>query len=197
MTNKTPLEDAFNLPSLKDIEQEMTDDLETEFPEDADFADSGEMTAEEYQRSIANLKAQLSDAKEASMTTMMVNDSAERYQEKMNEIHAVAMEKFAELFDGILSMEVTAGAKFLAGAAKMLDIAKDAQNSSMDRIINLAKLQMANEKHNKEIKGLITPPKTIATIGGESDDGDIDETPKNIVLVEDRNSILARLKDKH
>lgn len=116
------------------------------------------------------------------------DDSIEVYKEKMSHIHHTALSKFESLYDLSTNMEPAHGSKFLQSAAKLLEIAKNSQDSMMDKMIKLQELQLKKEKQDSELKGMIAPPTTI------NDDMDDESVPENVVGNFNRNNLLEEKK---
>lgn len=206
--SKTPLEESFGLPSLSTIEEEADykdedTDFESEYTDEdtdfeSDFPDEDEppeLSQEEITNMISGYRDQVNQLKQYKHeSTDKANKHLEDYLENMNEVHRKAMVNFDELINSIMSMEAAHGAKFLMGATKLLDIAKDSQNTSMDRVIKMSKLQMEHEKHTTEMKDMVKKPKTIP------EGGDVIETNDNneseVVTTGDRNNLMAQLRTK-
>ena len=153
--SKSPLEEAFNLPSINEIQNEMDDDkdeIDIELEDETDSIDDVTMTEDELAASLNSLNSKLSEVSDIGLPRE-VTSTMDDYMDNINEIHSLALGKFKDLIDGVLAMEASQGAKFLVGAVKLLDIAKDAQNSSMDRVMRMAKLQIEREKHDIEKQG--------------------------------------------
>lgn len=195
--SKSPLEEAFNLPSINEIQNEMDDDkdeIDIELEDETDSIDDVTMTEDELAASLNSLNSKLSEVSDIGLPRE-VTSTMDDYMDNINEIHSLALGKFKDLIDGVLAMEASQGAKFLVGAVKLLDIAKDAQNSSMDRVMRMAKLQIEREKHDIEKQGLVKRPKAIGDVVGDNQpDGD---TSNDAVIIEDRNVLLEQLRKKN
>lgn len=195
----TPLEKSFNLPSLNEIEKELNQELnvdDDEFNEE-ETEDTTNLSEEDILKTINTLNNSMKETRQDGIPKE-VSEAMRGYVDKMSDIHEIALTNFQELIDGILAMEASQGAKFLAGAVKLLDIAKDAQNSSMDRVTKMARLQIEKEKHDAEMNGLVKKPKTIGDSNIVSTNNGEDSTnSEDVVLVEDRNTILERIRNKN
>lgn len=205
---RTPLEETFDLPPIDDIvnEQNSLDDVDSDY-EDDDYQDdtiydeidnAPVMTEEELARSIQHYNQAIQEVRQVGLPVSVTKDMTE-YSKNMTEIHTAAMEHFNDLMASIMSMEAGVGSKYLAGAVKLLDIAKDAQNTSIDRVMRLQKLQMEREKHDKEMEDMVKKPKSIGN-GGDiietNEFGEEEVVDANYVVEEDRNTILRKRRER-
>lgn len=196
MSKKTPLEESFNLPPLSDIENSTDEDFDTEYHDLDEVDDAEELTDEEYMARLADFQKSFASLKSTPIDpTESADQHLVQYLENMNTVHEKAMENFEELITSIMSMEAAHGAKFLVGATKLLDIAKDSQNTSMDRVIRMTKLKMDYEKHRADLDGLVKKPKSLNDKGQIVEDGDSPEDDETVYKA-DRNKLLERLREE-
>lgn len=207
---RTPLEETFDLPPIDDIVNEqnsLVDDTDSEYEDDYQDDDdtiydeidnAPVMTEEELARSIQHYNQAIKEVRQVGLPVSVTKDMTE-YSKNMSEIHTAAMEHFNDLMASIMSMEAGVGSKYLAGAVKLLDIAKDAQNTSIDRVMRLQKLQMEREKHDKEMEDMVKKPKSIGN-GGDiietNEFGEEEVDDANYVVEEDRNTILRKRRER-
>lgn len=203
MSNKTPLEETFNLPSIEEINEEFSseniektsekdsddelDDMKDYLKEleDSDWDEDQIDDPEKLKKQIADTQRKLDELEEQKRQLK----SLKKYHSDVDEIHKTAMNKFDEIMTVALAMEANAGSKYLASATKLLDIALSAKNSAMDREIEMAKLQLRKEKQDHDMN----KPKTKDIGYGSNDDYDEsgDEGDGNSEEVFDRNTLLG------
>lgn len=164
----TPLEETFDLPPIDSINETIEELVE----------DQVEST-------------DLSEAFEMQFNTPATSDASEElirdYATNMKTVFDEAMAKFEDVMDTAMNMEAAHGSKFIGTAAKFLDIAKNSQNEMVDRYNKLKELQMKEEKHISEQKGLVPKGKSLSADGAI--EGDIeDEKPQGVMV--DRNELL-------
>lgn len=193
MSNKTPLEETFNLPSIDDInktfsqeaienaEDDDSDDMKDYLKdlEDSDWDDEEIDNPEELKKQIAATQKKLKEFEEQKRQLQ----SLRKYHADVDNIHATAMSKFDEIMTVALSMEANAGSKYLASATKLLDIALSAKNSAMDREIEMAKLQLRKEKQDYDMKK--ANPKDIPYDDDEGDERSEDEDGNEVLYSRD------------
>ena len=174
------LEETFNLPSLDDLDE--NDEIE-----DLD-EDDVELSGKELEEHIENLKKELASYDEIGMIS---TKNTENYNRDIDDLYKTAKDGYTEIFNAALVMEPAQGAKFLNGAAKLLEIALRSKNSSMEKQLDMAKLQLEREKMNKGR----SVPKDIndeeedydATNYGEGDNGG---------QIYDRNELVEKMKQR-
>jgi len=164
MSNKTPLEETFNLPSIEDINKEFSnenienskdddtdelDDMKDYLAEleDSDWDENEMENPEDLKKQIAETQKKLNELEEQKRQLK----SLRKYHSDVDNIHTTAMNKFDEIMTVAMTMEANAGSKYLASATKLLDIALNAKNSAMDREIEMAKLQLRKEKQDHDM----------------------------------------------
>lgn len=184
MKEQSPLEKTFNLPSLEDIDNELKGE------DDLDAIDGVEMSEQEFNTQLSSINSDLEELKRSEIDLALIENISE-YNRNMSDIHDKAITNFQDIMATVMAMEPSHGAKFLVGATKLLEIAKDAQNTSLDRLIRLSKLEMEKEKHKAEMKGLVKPPKTIGEYTEPSEDNE-DVVNEDVVIIEDRNTIIEK-----
>lgn len=158
---KTPLEETFDLPSMKDVtehfknvqddnDDDYLNDIDNEDDEDdeednEDEKEEKELSAKDLLLKIDNLSRKLNESSIDEETFK------KRFENDMNDVYKEAMDSFRTIINASLSMEATAGAKFLTGAAKILEIASTSKNSIMNQMIELEKLNIKrNELESKK-----------------------------------------------
>lgn len=204
MSNRTPLEETFDLPSLSEINKTQSLDDETveesEYHEldEIDNIDNITMSEEDLHTTIMQYNSEINITRQEGIS-IAASDNMKDYMEKMADVHSNALGKFEDLMSSIMSMEAGVGAKYLVSAVKLLDIAKDAQNTSMDRVIRMERLYIEREKHDADMADLVKKPKGISD-GGDvieyDEDGDNAVDDAVYVVEEDRNTILKRRRAK-
>lgn len=175
MKSQTPLEETFGLPPIDEVNstiEELNDDNPVENDDD-DY---------DYDNAITHSHGSAPDVISSGELT--------DYKDRMDTIHQTALDKFNELMDVVLNCEPAQGAKFAGAATKLLEIAKNSQNEMIDRYMKVEELHMKRQKHDKEMKGLVAPPKSINPDGTPSDDneGDLGDG----YAMYDRNQLLGR-----
>ncbi|ASV44313.1 hypothetical protein PBI_SCTP2_298 [Salicola phage SCTP-2] len=194
--NRTPLEETFDLPSLKEVNEQVTNNMKDNLEDDQDndeevstenenydddyFNGFDDMTPEEAQ----NLKDRLNKTKsdlEQIRQYEYQNEKVKEYEKGVKDVHKRALDNFDEIMQTALTMEASQGSKFLTAATKLLDIALDAKNSSFDRHMKMAKMQFEREKEEKK-----RDPREVYTSEAEEEEKDSDE----VVGQFDRNQIL-------
>lgn len=174
------LEETFNLPSLEELDED--DDI------DEDEDDEVELSGDELEERIAELKKELAAYDDFGAIS---TKNTENYNKDIDELYKTAKDGYTEIFSAALAMEPAQGAKFLNGAAKLLEIALRSKNSSMEKQLDMAKLQLEREKMQKGK----SVPKDIndddddyeATNYGEGDNGG---------KIFDRNELVERMKNR-
>lgn len=176
------LEKTFNLPSLS----ELTDE-EIEQVDDDDIDDEVEETYDELQKKIKDMSKKISEYDNMSNISSSVT---KKYNEDIDELHNLAKNGYQEIFNAALTMDPTHGSKYLNGAAKLLEIAVRSKNSSMEKQIDMAKLQLEREKmlrnNNRAIKDLSDIDEEDATDYGTGENGG---------RVYDRNEIIRNMQN--
>ena len=182
-----PLEDTFNLPSLDELNEDFDESDDDEEYDDYD----GELSGKELEEHIANLKKELAAYDEIGMIS---TKNTENYNKDIDELYKTAKDGYTEIFNAALVMEPAQGAKFLNGAAKLLEIALRSKNSSMEKQLDMAKLQLERERMNKgksvpkDINDSDDEENYDATNYGKGDNGG---------NVYDRNELVERMKNKN
>jgi len=198
MSDKTPLEETFNLPSIDDINKSFSheaiehtevdddDDMKDYLKEleESDWDDEQIDNPEELKKQIAATQKKLKEFEEQKRQLQ----SLRKYHADVDNIHATAMSKFDEIMTVALSMEANAGSKYLASATKLLDIALNAKNSAMDREIEMAKLQLRKEKQDYDMKK--GSPKDIPYDEDDEDGGDRMEDDDGNEVLYSRDELL-------
>lgn len=178
------LEETFNLPSLDELDDDELDDLD-----DVDDNDD-DLSQDELESKIDELHKQLAEYDELSQISVK---TTEKYNEDIDELYTTAKDGYNEIFQAALAMEPAHGAKFLNGAAKLLEIALRSKNSSMDKQLDMAKLQLEREKMYNSGKG--RPPQDVSETDSEYDTGDYGYG-ENGGKMYDRNELIEQMRDK-
>lgn len=173
------LEETFNLPSLEELDDEVVED---------DEEDDIELSGKELEDHIDSLKKELASYDDIGMIS---TKNTENYNRDIDELYKTAKDGYTEIFNAALVMEPAQGAKFLNGAAKLLEIALRSKNSSMEKQLDMAKLQLEREKMNKGK----TTPKDIS-----DDEDDYESTNygegENGGKIFDRNELVEEMKKR-
>lgn len=188
--NKTPLEETFDIPSIKEINGTVTNSSDTDSD---DQEDDSEQLDENYFDSFENLspedvnsvKDQLKKTKKQLQQIKdyeYQNQKIKEYDKDVKDIHTKAIDNFEEIMSTALNMEASQGSKYLTAATKLLDIALDAKNSSFDRHMEMAKLQFQKEKEDNK-----QDPRVVH---GTDNDEEEHESPEDVVGTFNRNDIL-------
>ena len=150
---KTPLEETFNLPSIdevtkhfENIRSDKSDDHFNEMDEyNYDDSDEEDSDSDEEEKEIDPkvLVKQIQTLTEKLNNTISIDDHTfkTRFENDMNNVYSEAMDSFKTIINAALAMEATAGAKFLGGAAKILEIASNSKNNIMTQLIELEKIK--------------------------------------------------------
>lgn len=202
MSNKTPLEETFNLPSIDEINKEFSnenienskddseelDDMKDYLAEieNSDWDEDEMEDPESLKKQIAETQRKLDELEEQKRQLK----SLKKYHTDVDSIHKTAMDKFDEIMTVAMTMEANAGSKYLASATKLLDIALNAKNSAMDREIEMAKLQLRKEKQDHDMNKPKTKDIGYGSNSGydESEGGDDDHDSSEVF---DRNALLG------
>ena len=205
MSEKTPLEETFNLPSIDEVtkhfENIRSDKSEDHFDEmdeynydDSDEEDSGS-DEEEKEIDPKVLVKQIQTLTEKLNNTSSIDDHTfkTRFENDMNNVYGEAMDSFKTIINAALAMEATAGAKFLGGAAKILEIASNSKNNIMSQMIELEKLNIKrNEVYNKK-PPVSYNPKDISNDSGEPNNTD-DDVEEGVVY--SRNQLIEQYRSE-
>lgn len=190
MTNKhSQLHKTFNLPELDELDDdEITNiDESNEYDSEEDDDDQGP-SYEELNDRVSKLNQEI---ERYGAMTEISSDTISRYNDDVDKLHKLAKDGYEEVFSAALTLDPAQGSKFLAGAAKLLEIALRSKNSTMDKQIEMAKLQLQREKMLNERK---TPTMTITP-------GDEDELPKggrpgeNGGVIYSRNELIRQRRE--
>ena len=200
MSNKTPLEETFNLPSIDDINKEFSNENienskdETEELDDmkdylaeienSDWDEDEIENPEALKKQIAETQRKLDELEEQKRQLK----SLKKYHTDVDNIHQTAMNKFDEIMTVAMTMEANAGSKYLASATKLLDIALNAKNSAMDREIEMAKLQLRKEKQDYDMNKPKTKDIGYGSNDGYNESGDDEDDTSEVF---DRNALLG------
>ena len=213
MSKKTPLEEAFDLPSIDEINSKFSDEsIKNSEDQDEEVEDSEIDDMKDYLKELENsdwdeddiqnpeeLKKQIAQTQKKLDTLEEQKrqlKSLTKYHQDVDSIHAIAMDKFDEIMTVALTMEASAGSKYLASATKLLDIALSAKNSSMDREIEMAKLQLRKEKQDHDINKPKTKDLGYGSYSSDDDENDDEDNLEEHGEVFDRNALL-RNEGKH
>lgn len=204
MSEKTPLEETFNLPSIDEVtkhfENIRSDKSEDHFDEmdeyNYDDSDEEDSDSDEEEKEIDPkvLVKQIQTLTEKLNNTSSIDDHTfkTRFENDMNNVYGEAMDSFKTIINAALAMEATAGAKFLGGAAKILEIASNSKNNIMSQMIELEKLNIKrNEVYNKK-PAVSYNPKDISSDSGEHNtDDDVEEG-----VVYSRNQLIEQYRSE-
>lgn len=203
MSKRTPLEETFNLPSLDEInhmfDKGMNETLNIDEDDSLDdfvsLAEYEDDTSDEDVDNTEDLKKHISETRQKIIEQKNQERQLEhlkKYHKDIDSIHSTALAKFEDIMSVAMAMEASAGSKYLASAAKLLDIALSAKNSAMDRELEMAKLQLRKEKQDHDMN----KPKSKTVYGthsvGESDEED--DGRDDVGEVYDRNELLKSYK---
>lgn len=203
-----PIDKSLNLPPLEDIKNSLNeddedhlddDDLQDEddgFNYDYEFEEdstNNELSYEDLQEKIKKLNSEIEEKSTVDETNSKIT---EQYHKDVNELFNTAQDDYKEVFQAALAMEPNHGAKFLQGATKLLELALRSKNSTMDKQLEIAKLQLSREKmirneKNKKQPNLISPTEEDDEEGTNYGYGD------NGGKIMDRNELLQRSKKKN
>lgn len=206
MSEKTPLEETFNLPSIDEVtkhfENIRSDKSEDHFDEmeeynyDDSVEEYSDNDSDEEEKDIDPkvLVKQIQTLTEKLNNTCSIDDHTfkTRFENDMNNVYGEAMDSFKTIINAALAMEATAGAKFLGGAAKILEIASNSKNNIMSQMIELEKLNIKrNEVYNKK-PAVSYNPKDISSDSGEtSTDDELEEG-----VVYSRNQLIEQYRNE-
>lgn len=174
------LEETFNLPSLNELDED--DEIEEsglEEPEEDDVNDQ-----------IDALEKQLAQYEQYNDISL---ETTKKYNEDIDTLYNTAKDGYEEIFQAALAMEPAHGAKFLNGAAKLLEIALKSKNSSMEKQIDMAQLQLQREKMYRD--GKAKPPQDITDDEGEYETTDYG-TGDNGGKIYDRNELMDQMRKR-
>lgn len=182
------LEKTFNLPSLSDLTDEEIEDVEDVEDEDyEDYEDTNE-SYEDLRRRVESMSKKLSEYDSIGELSSSVT---KKYNEDIDSLHRMAKEGYEEIFTAALTMDPAHGSKFLSGAAKLLELALRSKNSSIEKQLDMAKLQLEREKMHRHGK----PMKAIADIDDEDEDATSYGVGENGGPIYDRNEIIRQLHE--
>lgn len=214
---RTPIERTLDLPSLKEINEavdnenpdksnsnnaSVEDDLDSYDDEDFisqyasdDFDEDDSYTpnytpeeAKAIQQELMRSKKEIQKIKDLEYQ----NEIIKKYDEDVKDIHKKAINNFEDIMATALNMEPSQGSKYLSAATKLLETALSAKNSSFDRHLKMAELQLEREKENnkKDPREIKVPAQTN---NGESYE---QEDDSKVVGQFDRNSALREFEEE-
>ena len=180
------LEKTFNLPSLDELNDDEIDELD----DYEDDESEEKLTQEELEAKIKSLQTELTKYDEMGEISVK---NTEKYNKDIDNLYETARDGYTEIFQAALAMEPAHGAKFLSGATKLLEIALRSKNSSMEKQLDMAKLQLEREKL---YNGRTSKPKDIEDGEDGYDTGDYGYG-ENGGKVYDRNELIDQMKNKN
>lgn len=175
------LEKSFGLPSLEELDDDELDEVDEDDSEEYEE----ELSTDELENKIRSLQKKLSTQEELGEITV---ENTVKYNSDVDELYQKAKDGYDEIFQAALSMEPSQGAKFLNGAAKLLEIALKSKNSTMEKQLEMAKLQLDREKMQQGAKP--KNPRDIEDM--EDDEGDDEEE-----YVYDRNELISKFAKRN
>lgn len=206
MSKKTPLEETFNLPSIEELNEELTNDKITQFENDKDHNEDFESEEDDFKDELDIPDGETISKDEAielynqtkQKLLSLENESSKKlknYDKDVTGIHTTAIDNFEKLMLAALNMEAAHGSKYLMAATKLLDIALSSKNSMMDKQIELLKLQLRKEKQDFDMNqsknsGVVLPRSDVEDDDPESEEEEVEGTY-------DRNEILREFSDRN
>lgn len=202
---RTPLEETFDLPSIQDVTKHFTDirnddksqfietrDIDSSVDEIEDYDDDGDSEEGEEEGNTSPLVL-LDRIK--TLTNKINNSSSidekmfkDRFENDMNDVFTTAMDSFKDVMSAALSMEASAGAKFLVGATKLLEIASSSKTSIMSQMIEIEKV------NNKKMEITGTKP-SMNSVSNVEDASSIEEDDDNDDILYSRNDLINNYRD--
>lgn len=189
------LEKTFNLPSLEDLDDDEMDEVDEDVENDEDGFDFEEEDTSSYSELQDKVSELSKEIKKYEGMNDIPPEVIKKYNSHVDDLYSLAKDGYEEIFTAALTLEPAQGAKFLNGAAKLLEIALRSKNSSMDKQIEMAKLQIQREK-------MLNESKNKPNMSDITDDDDEDELPKNGRpgenggVVYNRNDIIRQFNEK-
>ncbi len=189
MANKhSQLEKTFNLPSMDELDAEDIEEIESNSEEIVFDEDEDGASYEELQQRVQALNKEIQQYDSMSEISA---DTIKKYNEHVDELHLLAKNGYEEVFSAALTLDPAQGSKFLAGAAKLLEIALRSKNSTMEKQIEMAKLQIQREKMLNETRG-----NRISDIDPEDEELPEGGRPgENGGIVYNRNDLVKKRRD--
>lgn len=199
---RTPLEETFDLPSIQDVTKHFTDirnDDKSQFIETRDIYSSDDEIEdyddEENDSDEGNTSPLVLLDRIKTLTNKINNSSSidekmfkERFENDMNDVFTAAMGSFKDVMSAALSMEASAGAKFLVGATKLLEIASSSKTNIMSQMIEIEKV------NNKKMEITGTKP-SMNSVSNVEDASGIEEDDDNDDILYSRNDLINNYRD--
>lgn len=179
------LSETFNLPDLEDLNE----DEEQEVDEDEGYMEDGH-SDEDLHDKIDTLKKELEVFEGVGEITA---SNTKKYNEDIDTLYKTASDGYQEIFDAALAMEPSQGAKFLNGAAKLLEIALKSKNSSMEKQLDMAKLQLKREEMYNNKPRRTTDISDSDDAAGDAEDYGVGDNGHKIY---DRNDLISQFNKK-
>lgn len=185
------LEKTFNLPSLSELSDDDVDELEDESLDDED-ENYSEESYDELREQVEKMSRKL---KEYDNMGELSSQVTKKYNEDIDALHNIAKNGYEEIFTAALTMDPAHGSKFLNGAAKLLEIAVRSKNASIDKQLDMAKLQLEREKLLRNTSKSNRRPTDIE--GENDDDMPSYGVGENGGTIYDRNEIIRQYQEKN